>query len=247
MSTRSNIIITKKGTNDVWQYYHHCDGYLSGVGEDLRMFIRVAEYIHKICSEKGSYHGNGIDCLGWVMKGMAGDDYEPEPENGESENINTLDKLHRDIEYLYLIQESDKELEFYFMSRHYGPSTLFKDLLNDKPKKPYKDVIADIVENGIRLPIEIDDERYTDDFEQYLIDREYGTKHSDDEDFEPVELMTLSTNEVTCETQGELNSALAAFGQVLDFIKWFGNDHTDNETLKAMKMAIIEDMEEYGD
>lgn len=247
MSTRSNIIITKKGTNDVWQYYHHCDGYLSGVGEDLRMFIRVAEYIYKICSEKSSYHGNRIDCLGWVMKDMAGDDYEPEPEDGESENINTLDKLHRDIEYLYLIQESDKELEFYFMSRHYGPSTLFKDLLNDKPKKPYKDVIADIIENGIRLPIEIDDERYTDDFEQYLIDREYGTKHSDDEDFEPVELMTLSTNEVTCETQGELNSALAAFGQVLDFIKWFGNDHTDNETLKAMKMAIIEDMEKYGD
>lgn len=247
MSTRSNIIITKKGTNDVWQYYHHCDGYLSGVGEDLRMFIRVAEYIHKICSEKISYHGSRICCLGWVMKGMAGNSYEPEPEDGESENINSPDKLHRDIEYLYLIQESDKELEFYFMSYHYGPSTLFKDLLNDKPKKPYKDVIADIIENGIKLPIEIDYERYTDDFERYLADRKYGTKHSDDEDFEPVELMTLSSNEVTCETQGELDSALAAFNQVLDFMKWFGKDHTADETLKAMKEAIIEDMEEYGE
>ena len=240
MSTRSNIIITKKGTNDVWQYYHHCDGYLSGVGEDLRMFIRVAEFIHKICSEKSSYHGNRIDCLGWVMKGMAGDDYEPEPEDGESENINSPDKLHGDIEYVYLIQESDKELEFYFMSRHHGPSTLFKD-----NPKPYKDVISDIIENGIRLPIEIDYERYTDDFERYLIDRKYGTKHSDDEGFEPVELMTLSSNEVTCETRGELNSALAAFNQVLDFIKWFGKDHTDNETLKAMEEAIIESINEY--
>lgn len=247
MSTRSNIIITKKGTNDVWQYYHHCDGYLSGVGEDLRMFIRVAEYIHKICSEKSSYHGNRIDCLGWVMKGMAGDDYEPEPENGESENINSIGKLHRDIEYLYLIQESDKELEFYFMSRYHGPSTLFKDLLNDKPKRPYKDVIADIIENGIRLPIEIDYGRYTNDFERYLIDRKYGTKRSDDEDFEPVELMTLSTNEVTCETQGELNSALAAFNQVLDFMKWFGKDHTADETLSAMKKAITEDIDQYGE
>jgi len=245
MSTRSNIIITKKGTNDVWQYYHHCDGYLSGVGEDLRMFIRVAEYIHKICSEKISYNGNKIGCLRWVMKGMAGDSYEPEPEDGESENINSLGKLHRDIEYLYLIQELDKELEFYFMSRHYGPSNLFKDLLNDKPKKPYKDVIADIIENGIKLPIEIDCERYTDDFEQHLIDRKYGIKHSDYENFEPVELMTLSSNEVTCETRGELNSALAAFNQVLDFIKWFGKDHTDNETLKAMEEAIIESINEY--
>ena len=240
MSTRSNIIITKKGTNDVWQYYHHCDGYLSGVGEDLRMFIRVAEYIHKICSKKNSYNGNRIGCLGWVMKGMAGDDYESEPEDGESKNINSPDKLHGDIEYVYLIQESDKELEFYFMSRHHGPSTLFKD-----NPKPYKDVISDIIENGIRLPIEIDYERYTDDFERYLIDRKYGTKHSDDEDFEPVELMTLSSNEVTCETRGELNSALAAFNQVLDFIKWFGKDHTDNETLKAMEEAIIESINEH--
>lgn len=247
MSTRSNIIITKKGTNDVWQYYHHCDGYLSGVGEDLRMFIRVAEYIHKICSEKISYHGNRICCLGWVMKGMAGDSYEPEPEDGESENINSIGKLHRDIEYLYLIQESDKDLEFYFMSRHYGPSTLFKDLLNDKPKKPYKDVIADIIENGIKLPIEIDYERYTDDFERYLIDRKYGTKHSDDEDFDPVELMTLSSNEVTCGTRGELDSALAAFNQVLDFMKWFGKDHTADETLSAMKEAITEDIDQYGE
>ena len=240
MSTRSNIIITKKGTNDVWQYYHHCDGYLSGVGEDLRMFIRVAEYIHKICSKKNSYNGNRIGCLGWVMKGMAGDDYESEPEDGESKNINSPDKLHGDIEYVYLIQESDKELEFYFMSRHHGPSTLFKD-----NPKPYKDVISDIIENGIRLPIEIDYERYTDDFERYLIDRKYGTKHSDDEGFEPVELMTLSSNEVTCETRGELNSALAAFNQVLDFIKWFGKDHTDNETLKAMEEAIIESINEH--
>lgn len=242
MSTRSNIIITKKGTNDVWQYYHHCDGYLSGVGEDLRMFIRVAEYIHKICSEKTSYNGNRIGCLGWVMKGMAGDDYEPEPEDGESENINSPDKLHGDIEYVYLIQESDKELEFYFMSRYHGPSTLFKD-----NPKPYKDVISDIIENGIKLPIEIDYERYTDDFERYLIDRKYGTKHSDDEDFDPVELMTLSTNEVTCETRGELDSALAAFNQVLDFMKWFGKDHTADETLSAMKKAITEDIDQYGE
>ena len=246
MSTRSNIIITKKGTNDLWQYYHHCDGYLSGVGEDLRMFIRVAEYIHKICSEKISYHGSRLDSLGWVMKGMADDSYEREPEDGESKNINSPDRLHGDIEYVYLIQESDKELEFYFMNRYNGPSTLFKDLLNDK-SKPYKDVIADIIENGIKLPIEIDYERYTDDFERYLVDRKYGTNHSDDEDFDPVELMTLSSNEVTCETRGELDSALAAFNQVLDFMKWFGKNHTADETLSAMKKAIQDDIDQYDE
>lgn len=67
------------------------------------------------------------------------------------------------------------------------------------------------------------------------------------EDFEPVELMTLSSNEVTCETQGELDSALAAFNQVLDFMKWFGKDHTADETLSAMKKAITEDIEQYGE
>ena len=59
--------------------------------------------------------------------------------------------------------------------------------------------------------------------------------------------MTLSTNEVTCETQGELDSALAAFNQVLDFMKWFGKDHTADETLSAMKKAIQDDIDQYDE
>ena len=35
MSTRSNIILVTPD-NKVHQFYHHCDGYLSGVGEELR-------------------------------------------------------------------------------------------------------------------------------------------------------------------------------------------------------------------
>lgn len=59
--------------------------------------------------------------------------------------------------------------------------------------------------------------------------------------------MTLSSNEVTCETRGELDSALAAFNQVLDFIEWFGKNHTADETLSAMKKAITEDIDQYGE
>lgn len=163
MSTRSNIIITKKGTNDVWQYYHHRDGYLSGVGEDLRMFIRIAEYSHKIFSEKLTYRGNRIGCLGPIIKGMD-EDYEVEPENGDSYDINSKDQLHGDIEYIYLIQESDVELEFYFLPIYALASAWFKS-----GHKTYKEVIEQVTEKGIRLPIEIDGERYTDDFEVYLV------------------------------------------------------------------------------
>jgi hypothetical protein len=35
MSTHSNIILVTPD-NMVRQFYHHCDGYLSGVGEELR-------------------------------------------------------------------------------------------------------------------------------------------------------------------------------------------------------------------
>jgi hypothetical protein len=35
--------------------------------------------------------------------------------------------------------------------------------------KTYKEVIEQVTEKGIRLPIEIDGERYTDDFEACLI------------------------------------------------------------------------------
>lgn len=163
MSTRSNIIITEKGTNDVWQYYHHLDGYLSGVGEDLRMCIRIAEYSHKIFSEKSTYRGNRIGCLGAIIKGMDGA-YEAEPENGDSYNINQKEQLHGDIDYIYLIQESDIELEFYFLPIYELASNLFKS-----GHKTYKEVIEQVTEKGIRLPIEIDGERYTNDFEVYLI------------------------------------------------------------------------------
>lgn len=239
MSTRSNIIITKKGTNDVWQYYHHSDGYLSGVGEDLRMFIRIADYSHKIFSEKLIYRGNRIGCLGPIIKGMD-EHYEAEPKSGYSYDINSKSRLHGDIEYIYLIQESDVELEFYFLPIYALALDWFIS-----GQKTYKEVIEHVTEKGIRLPIDISGERYTDDFEAYLINQKKGTNANESEDFEPVELMTLSSREITCETRGELDSALTAFNQVLDFIKWFGKDHTDNETLEAMKEAITESINEH--
>jgi hypothetical protein len=115
----------------------------------------------------------------------------------------------------------------------------------DRVKQRIDELIE--TEKGIRLPIDISGERYTDEFEAYLIDQKQGTNTNESEDFEPVELMTLSSREITCETRGELNCALTAFNQVLDFIKWFGKDHTDNETLKAMEVAITEDIEKYGE
>ena len=38
MSTRANIILVTPD-NRIHQYYHHCDGYFSGVGEELRKYL----------------------------------------------------------------------------------------------------------------------------------------------------------------------------------------------------------------
>ena len=101
MSTRSNIILITPD-NKVHQLYHHFDGYLSGVGEDLR---RRLVYAIGICTITDSHVYNVlIDDL------SRDSDYE-------SECIIDLDQhnhLHGDIEFLYVI----KDCNLYYVNEY---------------------------------------------------------------------------------------------------------------------------------
>jgi len=90
MSTRCIIKVINHGQKR--QYYHHCDGYLSGVGWELfRTYFQVA---HGYSPQTGSY-------TRWFMERTEDCDltkdidcsYEPEP----------WEQYHCDIEFQYLL------------------------------------------------------------------------------------------------------------------------------------------------
>lgn len=102
MSTRSNIVLITPD-NKVHQFYHHCDGYLSGVGEELRKFLVFSlgmKHIHDMNSNDES----NTDIYHFMLKELLKDD------SYEDEYILDLDSnnnLHSDIEFLYLIKDSN--------------------------------------------------------------------------------------------------------------------------------------------
>lgn len=101
MSTRCNIIVmTEDGDN--YQFYHHCDGYPEGVGIELVAMAQVAELTTK--SDYNVFAGGRIyseelveNFLNIIRKSES---YEDE---GEIEKPN-YNKLHGDIEYLYVVK-----------------------------------------------------------------------------------------------------------------------------------------------
>lgn len=132
MSTRSNIIIVTPD-NQAHQFYHHCDGYLSGVGEELRGFL----------NESANYED--------LLKKLAipdeyGEVYEDEEKHDQSE----LDKLHGDIEFLYVI----KNKRLYFMQIHKS-----KDYRKLRTYKELIDYIC-ISKHEIDLTKEVTDDGY---------------------------------------------------------------------------------------
>lgn len=93
MSTRSNIILVTPD-NKVHQFYHHCDGYLSGVGEELRCKLVYSLGMNTLIKDMPLY-----DLLvGEVTKDS---DYEDEYKL----EMNDDNHIHADIEYLYIIKD----------------------------------------------------------------------------------------------------------------------------------------------
>lgn len=92
MSTRSNIILVTPD-NKAHQFYHHCDGYLSGVGEELRTKLVYSIGMNQVIKDMSLYD----ILLGEIHKD---EDYEDEYKSEMSER----NGIHGDIEYLYVIK-----------------------------------------------------------------------------------------------------------------------------------------------
>lgn len=95
MSTRSNIILVTPD-NKAHQFYHHCDGYLSGVGEELRKHLIYSIGMNTLIKDMSLYD----ILLGEIHKD---EDYEDEYKL----EMNDENCLHRDIEYLYVIKDGN--------------------------------------------------------------------------------------------------------------------------------------------
>lgn len=116
MSTRSNIILVTPD-NKAHQFYHHCDGYLSGVGEELRCKLVYSLGMNTLIKDMSLY-----DLLiGEVAKDS---DYEDEYKF----EMNDYNRLHSDIEYLYVI----KDANLYYVSEWDLHSKLlrYNDVIN---------------------------------------------------------------------------------------------------------------------
>jgi len=116
MSTRSNIILVTPD-NQAHQFYHHWDGYLSGVGEDLRKRLVYSIGMSILIKDKTVYD--------LFVNDLADDeDYR---DDGIM-NLNTHNQLHGDIEYTYIIK--DNKL-FYKYKYGLGDSVnTYKDLID---------------------------------------------------------------------------------------------------------------------
>lgn len=94
MSTRSNIILVTPD-NKAHQLYHHCDGYLSGVGEELRHSLVYSIGLSQITKDVPLYDILSSDIL-------SDRDYEDEYKM----DMNAHNRLHADIEFLYVIKDA---------------------------------------------------------------------------------------------------------------------------------------------
>lgn len=94
MSTRSNILIIRKDSDNkffVTQYYHHCDSYLEGVGEELRLYAVTGVGFSAISNEE----------LDVNIRKLLADD--PEYDREDDYDFSEKDGIHDDVEYLYVL------------------------------------------------------------------------------------------------------------------------------------------------
>ena len=94
MSTRANIILVTPD-NKLHQYYHHCVGYFSGVGEELRRSLVYSIGMNVVTKEHSVYENVVIE-LGRY------DSYEDEYKL----DLEDHNRLHADIEFLYIIKDT---------------------------------------------------------------------------------------------------------------------------------------------
>lgn len=150
MSTRSNIILRQPGSietidgKNIWQYYHHCDGYPEGVGLDLvtMAFNAFKSVCHGAFSRDGRkdlfYEFTSIFCQYYRDIPDSKGDYEPEGNYGYAD----INHLHGDIDFLYLLDfDTQNSLDIYCMPIPFG----FFDYDGEGSSSAYGKIINTIV------------------------------------------------------------------------------------------------------
>ena len=94
MSTRANILLISPD-NEVTQIYHHFDGYLSGVGEELRLHLLYSIGISSLYKDISLYDAF-IDSISSDDSYEKDDDFE----------LSDSNRVHSDIEFLYVIKDT---------------------------------------------------------------------------------------------------------------------------------------------
>lgn len=116
MSTRSNVILVTPDSK-VYQFYHHWDGYLSGVGEELRRWLLYSIGMNALLKDKSVYDiliDELHDCDGYESEG--------------SWEINDHNCLHSDVEFVYVI----RGCELFYVNEYglYDKMCTYKDLVD---------------------------------------------------------------------------------------------------------------------
>lgn len=163
MSTRSIILITD-GKCVLHDYYHHCDGYLAGVGNELKTFIHTAESIVSSKNEvilPGYCSREMISVLDWCLETLGYGQYESQDKVSD---LSCRCGIASDIEYIYLILIKDYSCEFYFIP--------VKKVKNSALKSNnYSELINEVALFGIELTVNRQTFPFTFDYEKELIAR----------------------------------------------------------------------------
>lgn len=161
MSTRSTIFITN-GKDRLHEYYHHCDGYLAGVGEELRNFIHIAECIASSEEEvalPGYSSRDMISVLDWCLKTLGYGQYELQDKVFD---LSYKCDVAGDIEYIYLILIKEYSCEFYFIPIKKVKNSVLKS-------NNYSELINEVALFGFELTVNRQSLPFTFEYESKLI------------------------------------------------------------------------------
>lgn len=124
MSTRSNVIIISPD-NKVDQFYHHWDGYLSGVGEELRKCLLYSIGMSSLIKDKSVY-----DILIDELPDCDGYEFE------DSWELDDRNCLHSDVEFVYVIRDG----ELFYVNEYglYDKIGTYKNLIDHICKESNK-------------------------------------------------------------------------------------------------------------
>lgn len=117
MATRSNILLITHD-NKVHQFYHHWDGYLSGVGEELRKYLVYSAGLKSLVLGDLSLYDILVETI------SNDESYQSE----EVYDLTDKNDLHADIEFLYVID--DASIHYICECETYKKFSTYKEVID---------------------------------------------------------------------------------------------------------------------